>query len=168
MGILSKLAPVSIAVAFTAICLVVKENFPFSHYPMYSNFEDETYYVWLADSEGEPIAAQNVTYMRLGKIKKVYNTGLLAVREEIGKELGKKPRKRDLTIEQRRGPGVDTLRWIYENSHPEAQRVLRDASPIRLYQVDVRMDGNRIVEDPPELVGELALHKPVAAAHFEF
>ena len=164
--ILRQLAPISIAISFTLLCLALKENFPFSHYPMYSNFEDQTYYVWLADREGKPIPSQTVTYMRLGKIKKVYNSGLLAVREDLGKKPGSKPRKRDLTIEQRRGPGVDTLRWIYENCHPEAQQYLRDASPIRLYQVDVRIDGNRVIEDPSELVGELSLGQPQSSAYY--
>ena len=155
IAILRQFAPISVAVGVTVACLIAKENFPFSHYPMYSNFEDQTYYVWLADGDDQPIPAQKVTYLRLGRIKKIYNGGLLEVREQIGKEIGKKPRKRDLTIAQRRAPGDETLRWIYDNSRPEAQEVLRDSCPLRLYQVDVRIEGNKVVEDPKELVGEL-------------
>ena len=77
------------------------------------------------------------------------------MREKAGKKTGKRPRKRDLTIDQRRDPGELTLRWIYANSRPEAQAVLRDSAPLRLYQVDVRIEGNQVVEDPAELVGEL-------------
>jgi hypothetical protein len=156
IALLRQLAPISVAIALTITCLVVKENFPFTHYPMYSNFEDQTYYVWLADGQGEPIPAQKLTYNRLGRIKKIYNTGLQEVREEAGEQTGKKPRKRDLTLQQRRPPGDETLRWIYTNSRPEAQRVLRESAPLRLYQVDVRIEGNQVVEDPAELVGELS------------
>lgn len=155
-ALLRKLAPISVAIGVTIVCLVVKENYPFSHYPMYSNFEDQTYYVWLADHEGEPIAAQKTTYHRLGKIKKIYNEGLQDVRDEVGKKLGKKPRKRDLTVGQRRAPGDKTLHWIYDNSRPAAQKILRESAPLRLYQVDVRLVDNQVVEDPPELVGELS------------
>jgi hypothetical protein len=155
-ALLRQLAPISVAIALTIACLIAKENFPFTHYPMYSNFEDQTYYVWLGDRDGEPIPAQKLTYNRLGRIKKIYNTYLQDVREQVGKETGKKPRKRDLTLEQRRPPGDETLRWIYANSRPEAQKVLRESAPLRLYQVDVRIEGNQVVEDPAELVGELA------------
>ena len=144
------------AIGLTIVCLVVKENFPFTHYPMYSNFEDQTYYVWLGDKDGNPIPAQKVTYNRLGRIKKIYNSGLQEVRDQLGKETGKKPRKRDLTLDQRRPPGDQALRWIYANSRPAAQKVLSESAPLRLYQVDVRIEGNQVVEDPAELVGELS------------
>lgn len=157
---LRQLAPISGGIALTVLCLVLKENFPFTHYPMYSNFEDQTYYVWLADGEGEPIPVQKVTYMRLGKIKKVYNSGLLAVREEIGKQTGSKPRKRNLTQAQRRGPGDETLRWIYANSHEAAQTTLREAAPLKLFHVDIRIEGNKVVEGDPVLVGELMPENP--------
>ena len=161
--ILHKLAPISVAIGLTITCLVVKENYPFTHYPMYSNFDDQTYYVWLADRDGEPIPVQKLTYHRLGKIKKIYNDDLQEVREEIGKKRGKKPRKRDLTLEQRRGPGEGTLRWIYHNSRPVAQQALLERAPLRLYHVTVRLADDQVVEDPPELVAELDREQLTAA-----
>ncbi|MGI9244336.1 MAG: hypothetical protein ACR2RV_26290 [Verrucomicrobiales bacterium] len=162
-SLLRQLAPVSVAIGLTIACLIAKENFPFTHYPMYSNFEDQTYYVWLADGQGAPIPVEKITYNRLGRIKKIYNSGLQEVRSEIGKATGKKPRKRELTLAQRRGPGDTTLRWIYENSRPAAQQSLRDAAPLRLYQVNIRIEGNRVVEDPRKLVGELTAEQLVAS-----
>jgi hypothetical protein len=161
--LLRQLAPISVAIGLTVACLIVKENFPFTHYPMYSNFEDQTYYVWLANHEDQAIPVQKVTYNRLGRIKKIYNTGLQAVRDEVGAATGEKPRKRDLSSAQRRGPGDTTLRWIYENSRPEAQQILRDAAPLRLYQVDIRIEGNQVIEDPRELVGELSAEQLTAS-----
>ena len=110
------------------------------------------------------IPAQKLTYHRLGKIKKIYNSGLLKVREEIGKQVGKKPRKRHLTVEQRRGPGDETLRWIYDNSRPAAQEILLESAPLRLFHVVVRLEGNQVVEDSPELVGELSAEQLTADA----
>ena len=82
---------------------------------------------------------------------------------EIGKTAGKKPRKRDLTVHQRRRPAEETLRWIYANSRPAAQEALLKAAPLRLYQVDVRIEGNQVVEDPAELVGELSAEQLAAS-----
>jgi hypothetical protein len=149
--------PLAPGMAIAALCLGLKENFPFTHYPMYSDFSDETYYVWLADSEGNPIASQSVTGLRLGRIKKVYNKGLLAARESVGEESGDTPRKRDLTNAQKRPSGEATLAWIFQSSHEPARVTLRKASPLRLYQVDITIKDSRVIESTPELVGEFTV-----------
>ena len=155
MVVLRQLAPISGGILITLLCLVLKENFPFTHYPMYSNFEDQTYYVWLGDAEGNPIPVQTTTGLRLGRIKKVYNTGLLEAREIAGAEFGKKPRKRDLTPDQRRAPADTTLLWIYESSSDRAKAILRAAAPLGLYQVDITIADNSVAETTPLRVGEL-------------
>jgi hypothetical protein len=38
------------------LCLGLRENYPFSHFPMYSSFADHTYFLYLADPKGRPIA----------------------------------------------------------------------------------------------------------------
>jgi hypothetical protein len=40
----------------TVLCLVLRENYPFSHFPMYSSFSNETYFLYLMDAAGQPIA----------------------------------------------------------------------------------------------------------------
>jgi len=153
--ILRQIAPLSGGILIALLCLLLKENFPFTHYPMYSNFEDQTYYVWLSDGEGEPIPIQNTTGLRLGRIKKIYNTGLLEARELAGAKFGKKPRKRDLSPAQRRAPAEETLRWIYDSANPRAKAALRAAAPLGLYHVDIRIEKNRVIETTPLRVGEL-------------
>lgn len=44
-------------VASIVLGLAIKENFPFSHWPMYSNFSPESGYVYVINNAGEPIAA---------------------------------------------------------------------------------------------------------------
>jgi hypothetical protein len=156
-GALRAIIPLAPGIAIAALCLGLKENFPFTHYPMYSDFSDETYYVWLAGASGDPIASQTLTGLRLGRIKKVYNKGLLAARASIGRETGETPRKRDLTLEQKHAAAVATLDWIYQSSPEAAQATLREASPLRLYQVDITIRDDRVVESTPELVGEFAI-----------
>ena len=43
-------------VASIVLGFFIKENFPFSHWPMYSNFSPESGYVYLINGAGEPIA----------------------------------------------------------------------------------------------------------------
>lgn len=159
MSILRQILPLSAGIIIAALCLLLKENFPFTHYPMYSNFEDQTYYVWVADRDGNPFPLQKLTSLRTGRLKKVYNNQLLDIREGAKTEEGK-PRKRDLTNEQRQPAGETTLRWLIESSPPEALTEFARLSPIRLYQSNIRIDGNRVIEDEPELVGTLDVSNP--------
>ncbi|HEY5706663.1 MAG TPA: hypothetical protein VIS96_13930 [Terrimicrobiaceae bacterium] len=43
-------------VASIVLGFLIKENFPFSHWPMYSNFGRESGYVYLVNGRGEPLA----------------------------------------------------------------------------------------------------------------
>jgi hypothetical protein len=44
-------------VASIVLGFCIQENFPFSHWPMYSNFSRESGYVYVVNAAGEPIAA---------------------------------------------------------------------------------------------------------------
>lgn len=44
-------------VASIVLGFIIRENFPFSHWPMYSNFSRESGYVYVINGAGEPIAA---------------------------------------------------------------------------------------------------------------
>lgn len=39
----------------TLLCLGLRENYPFSNFPMYSSFSHRTYFLYLTDARGEPI-----------------------------------------------------------------------------------------------------------------
>ena len=39
----------------TLLCLVLRENYPFSHFPMFSSFSSRSYYIYLADAEGRAL-----------------------------------------------------------------------------------------------------------------
>lgn len=56
---------------FCALSLVLKENFPFSHYPMYSDPDPISAYYHLEDAEGKVLPLTQLTGVRgpnLGKI----------------------------------------------------------------------------------------------------
>jgi hypothetical protein len=44
-------------VASIVLGFIIRENFPFSHWPMYSNFSRESGYVYIVNGAGQPIAA---------------------------------------------------------------------------------------------------------------
>ncbi len=57
----------------TLICLVVEEQYPFSNFPMYSSFGDRTYYIYLADGAGQPLATKPTAGMTTPTLKKVFD-----------------------------------------------------------------------------------------------
>ncbi|MGI9241041.1 MAG: hypothetical protein ACR2RV_09575 [Verrucomicrobiales bacterium] len=63
--------PASILVWFCLFSLVIKEQYPFSHYPMYSGWSHRTHYFYVADQDG-PIKAKQVFKVSVPRTKKLY------------------------------------------------------------------------------------------------
>ena len=63
--------PASILVWFCLFSLIIKEHFPFSHYPMYSGWSNRTHYFYIADDKG-PIQAKSVFKVSVPRMKKLY------------------------------------------------------------------------------------------------
>lgn len=143
------------------LCLAFKENFPFSHFPMYKSFGDHTYYVFVADADGEPIPVQSITHVRTSRLKKIYDGQLREIQKNVDS------RKRDLTPEQRRPAAEETLRWLYANTREEARPILDRSRVLRLYHADITLEDGAILQHDPELVGEFPV-PPTAAATATF
>jgi hypothetical protein len=56
----------------TVLCLILRENYPFSHFPMYSSFSNETYFLYLRDAEGQPIATTRLG-LSSSTLKKIFD-----------------------------------------------------------------------------------------------
>jgi len=65
--------PASILVWFCLISLIVKEQYPFSNYPMYSGWSERTYYFYIADENG-PVQAKSVFKVSVPTIKKRFSS----------------------------------------------------------------------------------------------
>ena len=93
---------IAVLAAFCALSLAVKENYPFSHYPMYSDPDPVAHYYHLADAEGRALPIYELTSVTSPNLGKIYRqrsqarakelgvsvTALpAAAREEIGREL---------------------------------------------------------------------------------
>ncbi|MGI9086125.1 MAG: hypothetical protein ACR2HH_00035 [Chthoniobacterales bacterium] len=56
----------------TLACLLIREQFPFSNFPMYSSFSSHTFYIFVADAAGQPLAAATLTGTSTATWKKIY------------------------------------------------------------------------------------------------
>jgi hypothetical protein len=74
----------------SALCLAFGENYPFSNFPMYSSFAKNSYFIYLADAAGRPLATSRfgLTTPGLKKIfesqRRAYFRASPASREESG------------------------------------------------------------------------------------
>lgn len=116
------------------------EFYPFSNFPMYSSFTPETYYVYVADLEDNPVAVTKLTGKVLSNLKKQYDTELKAEKRAAGGKV----RQQDLPAEARRRAGEVVLRWLMPFAH-RAQ--LAELGGLRLKQVTIRHDGAGIVKE---------------------
>lgn len=143
--------PLKTCLLVIVLCLVLKENYPFSNFPMYSSFSDHTFFIYVSDADDQPIAIEVLTAIRTGRLKKVYDTQLRSIAKKLGK------RKRELTVEERHDIGLETLRWFFSSSRDEVKPYLKKYKIIKLYHVDITIDDSEVAEHSPQLVAELDL-----------
>ena len=143
---------VKACVALLIANMALRDNYPFSHYPMYASFSDHTYYVYVAGKDDKPLALQEVTDgIRTSKLKKPYNSDLDKKRRQLGK------RTRHLSAEERREAGEQALAQVYRNCNPAARERLEKLAPLRLYHVDIYMEEGKVDERPPQFIAEIDL-----------
>ena len=143
------LVPLWPGFVITAVSLRVEEQYPFSHFPMYRNFSDLTYYVYVTDGGDNPVAVESLTYNRTTRLRKIYDDELEPIRLELRK------RRAELTPEERRPAGEYTLRWLVENSPRHGQRALAELGTLRFYHVNVTVVEDAVGELEHELIAEI-------------
>ena len=131
---------------FTAACLLIAEQYPFSNFPMYASFGSKTYYVYLTDGSDQPVRARELVGMTTPTLKKVYDG---ETRREA-KQL-RVPRGR-LTAEQKRVVGERILTRLKTNARAEAAGAAFPAQ-LRLYHVEIELIDGRI-EKKTSLIAE--------------
>lgn len=123
-------------IAITAACLVLQEQYPLSDFPMYSSFGPTTYYLYLADGNGTPLASLTNFGMSTPTLKKVFSTEMRKERERL------QLRPKRLTPEQKREVGERFLARLRE-SPAVRQRGATLPPVLRLYEVNIELTDRR-------------------------
>lgn len=106
------------------------EFYPFSNFPMYSTFEPETYYVYVTDGAGKPIAIGTLFSKSPSDVKKIYDRKLTALKP---REKGK--RKMDLSLPLKAEAAGETLQWLEDNISNARRSELQALGKLRLHEV---------------------------------
>jgi|GEM_PF-1302705 len=133
------------------------EWFPFSNFPMYSNFEETAYYVYITDLNDQPLGTVPLLGMTPSGIKKSYDQKLKSLVTELKKNAsarGEKYRKRLVQMEgeECRPAGDAALAQLMDSAADKA--TLNTHKGFRLYQTDITLvDG--LISKRTKLVGEV-------------
>ena len=134
------------------------EWYPFSNFPMYSNFEPQAYFVYITDLDDKPVGIQPTFGTWPTAVKKAYDLKLKDVVQKLksdAEKVGSKYKKKqiEMTTEECRPAGDATLRQIMESSkYPDE---VKKHKGYRLYQMDIWLkDG--VIQQKPKLVGEVS------------
>ncbi|MGI9241853.1 MAG: hypothetical protein ACR2RV_13705, partial [Verrucomicrobiales bacterium] len=132
-----------------AVCgssFLIGEQFPVTRFPMYDKFPDHTYFLYVGDSEGNPVPIKELTGINTSKLKKPYDKELNRTRKRL------KKRKLELTAGERRSAGEDTLRKLYNDAPAAGKQRMAQLAPLQLFHVWIFSEKGRSAEQPAEAV----------------
>jgi len=151
---IGRMIPLKTALFLIAVCFAVRENFPFSHFPMYSSFSDYSYYVYFTDAQDEPVPILDLSGHKTSGLKKIYDKRLEKDRDKLEKAGVEIAGFRFMTREQREPAAKYTLQWIYDNTKENRKAALDARRPLRLYHMHLRYEEGKTVEER-EFIAEL-------------
>lgn len=134
--------------AFCALSLALKENYPFSHFPMYGDPEPVASFYYLADGDGRPLPIATLTGKtppKLGKMLRAYRDERLAVLKKA------KPKLQDLPPEEWPPLCQKTLAYLRQQAG-----VLKKDLPAKLQiiKTSIRYENGAVKETPEVFFAE--------------
>lgn len=157
-----QLAPLTLGLVVGALCLYqghrekkykhrdFREAFPFSHYPMYSGFDDFDYVMFIGKPDGSPLMIETLTQgYKANALKKKFDDLIDDLKDGKGKSI----RNRNATADQMRPAGDKVLKWLAESFPGVTHEV--EAGGVNLYQVRIEMKEGAVAESTPILIAQL-------------
>jgi hypothetical protein len=139
-----------------ALLWVAGENYPFSPFPMYSDFTDWDYVVLIADQDGRALPLEHLTAgIRTARLKKQFNGEMNEIARSMKDEQGRAARKRDLQAGQLGPAGESALRWI--GPHLATRRLEPGVTALQLRRITIELAGGGLRVGEPETVATLPL-----------
>lgn len=147
--------PIKLCLVGIIVLWSLKESYPFSHFPMYSNFSSFDYVVFITDQDGQPLPLNTVTAgIRTARLKKKFNGELNEVRKELSKKGGGEPEKKSLTAAQMAPAGEEALKWIVQRVG-ETGNLPAGVKSIQLRYIGISYEEGEVRKTDPYLLAEL-------------
>ena len=131
---------------------IVKERYPFSNFPMYSNVDEEADILYVTDQADAALPMDAVFRTGSGTAKKMYKKELSTISKAAGRKL------ETATPEDRAAAGRAVMATIVERIRPKAMPA--SVSQLRLYRKTFRLKDGRLAHLEPERLVELPVPTP--------
>jgi hypothetical protein len=137
--------PLTVLAIYCLVSIGLEENYPFSHYPMYSNPSAGRSYYMMADAAtGNPLPIADLTGITCPKIGKIWRTKIAEIKKDKDKsEIDEKATNQAVGLSF-----FDQLRGYAK----EKNQVLPARLQIR--RVEISYSGEEVVETPEILATE--------------
>ena len=121
----------------TLLCLGLRENYPFSNFPMYSSFNSRTSLVYLTDAQGTPFSTMGFDLLNSTLNKIFYGWR----RAELKKTAGSSTARVALAEHT---AGEALLRYIdrHASVHPQIRSLLHG---LRVQHLTIRLEAHELV-----------------------
>ncbi len=128
------------------LSLWLGEWYPISNFPMYSNFGNSTYFVYITDSQDKPIPLKLEFGFHAAFLKKAYNSRLkkFSDRENIKQNINKQVKA-----------GEELLQYIVSEINPKVNNYT-EYQKLKLWKVIISIKNGQIVKKR-KLIAELEL-----------
>jgi hypothetical protein len=135
--------------ALTLALFLIKEQFPFSNFPMYSNFDTEADVLFITDQADQPVPMSKVFRTGSAATKKVYKAKLSDICNPRGRDT------EQATAEERQQAAAIVLASLKKKIKPGS---LPDGTTaLRLHMRTFVLEGNRLRDRVPERLAEVTL-----------
>lgn len=129
--------PLTALLLFCVVSRSLEENYPFSHYPMYSDPSDTRPYFSVTDGQGNPIPIATKTGVTAPKIGKIYRKKA----DDRGKKLGVDDKK--LPHAEVQAIGMEMFHYLREEA---AERKQTMPDKLQLRRTEISYENGQIVE----------------------
>jgi hypothetical protein len=137
--------PLTALVIFVATCLIAKENFPFSNFPMYARPSAERGYFFVADGGGNPIPVGTLTGVTASQVGKTYRKKS----QELG--TGAEGSARQSRADGDRAVGAEIFQMLRQQAFKRGKEL---PEKLQLHLVEIRFADGEIKETKRVLCAE--------------
>lgn len=140
-----KIVLLLVLAGFCGFSLAVKENYPFSNYPMYGDPDPVSEYYHVADAEGKPIAVRSLTSVTCPQVGKILRKRGDDRAREFGTKRKKLPKEEMDAICRETLADLREKARVFGNTLPEKMRIMHTT---------IEFKDDRIVETPEVFFAE--------------
>ncbi len=124
------------------LCLVIREQYPFSNFPMYSSLANQSIYHAVVNSRGELLPYVPTFRLRASHASKILETKRKMLRKEGVPD-----------AEAMNRAGIELLEFLLDRSRPEKRDALRNEG-LQLFETRIFV-ANRELQEKKTLIAEL-------------